>query len=51
MMEIGKMINSMAMERKRGLTRLFIKEIISMEKNMERAHFYGKMIAAMRVNL
>jgi hypothetical protein len=51
MMEIGRMINNMVTERKRGLIKLFIKEIISMEKNMERAHFYGKMIAAMRVNL
>jgi len=50
MMEIGKMINSMVTERKPGLTKLFIKEIISMEKNMERVHFYGKMTAVMKVN-
>jgi hypothetical protein len=49
-METGKMINNMAAARKRGLIKLFIKEIISMGKNMEREHFYGKMTVVMRVN-
>lgn len=51
MTETGRMISSTATENKPGLIKLFIKAIIWMEKNTERAHFCGKMIVAMRENL